>query len=37
MAGEIKNTLADMRLNVHIQGALMALALRLKAHIAAAN
>ncbi len=34
---DIKNTLADMRLNVHIQGALMALALRLKAHITSAN
>ena len=34
---DIKNTLAGMRLNVHIQGALMALALRLKAHITSAN
>lgn len=33
MAGDIKNTLADLRLNVHIQGALMALALRLRARI----
>lgn len=37
MTSDIKNTLADLRLNVHIQGALMALALRLKAHITAAN
>ncbi|UCG63068.1 MAG: hypothetical protein JSV52_07240 [Candidatus Zixiibacteriota bacterium] len=37
MVDDIKNTLADLRLNVHIQGALMALALRLKAHIQAAN
>lgn len=37
LAGEIKNTLADLRLNVHIQGALMALALRLKSNIKAAN
>jgi DNA polymerase-3 subunit delta' len=37
MVDDIKNTLADLRLNVHIQGALMALALRLKAHIRAAN
>ncbi len=37
MVEDIKNALADMRLNVHIQGALMALALRLKTHIAASN
>ncbi len=37
MVDDVKNTLADLRLNVHIQGALMALALRLKAHIRAAN
>jgi DNA polymerase-3 subunit delta' len=30
MVGEIKNTLEDLRRNVHIPGALMALALRLK-------
>ncbi|UCE23735.1 MAG: hypothetical protein JSU74_10595 [Candidatus Zixiibacteriota bacterium] len=37
MVEDIKNALADMRLNVHIQGALMALVLRLKTHIAAPN
>jgi DNA polymerase-3 subunit delta' len=37
MVEDIKNALADMRLNVHIQGALMALALRLKARIGMAN
>jgi len=37
MAGDIKNTLADLRLNVHIQGALMALALKLRARIATAK
>lgn len=30
---EIKITLADLKLNVHIQGALMALTLKMKAHI----
>ena len=34
---EIKITLADLRLNVHIQGALMALMLRLEKHINAAK
>jgi len=33
LINEIKITLADLRLNVHIQGALMALMLRLKKHI----
>lgn len=37
MAGDIKNTLADLRLNVHIQGSLMALALKLRGRIAAAK
>jgi DNA polymerase-3 subunit delta' len=37
MVEDIKNTLADMRLNVHIQGALIALALRLKARIGIAD
>jgi hypothetical protein len=37
MAEDIKNTLADLRLNVHIQGALMALALKLKRNISAVN
>jgi len=37
MADDIKNTLADMRLNVHIQGALMALALKLRARITTAK
>jgi DNA polymerase-3 subunit delta' len=35
MLGDIKITLADLRRNVHIQGALMALALRLKRDIEA--
>ncbi len=34
MTTEIKNTLEDLRRNVHIPGALMALALRLKRHTA---
>ncbi len=33
MAGTIKITLADLHRNVHIQGALMALGLKLKSHI----
>ncbi|MEW6412569.1 MAG: hypothetical protein AB1483_08870 [Candidatus Zixiibacteriota bacterium] len=37
MTEDIKNTLADLRLNVHIQGALMALALKLKRNISAVN
>ncbi len=37
MAEDIKNTLADLRLNVHIQGALMALTLKLKRNISAVN
>lgn len=35
MAADIKNTLADMRLNVHIQTALVALVLKLKADLKA--
>lgn len=35
MAGTIKNALADLRLNVHIQTALVALALKLKADMSA--
>jgi DNA polymerase-3 subunit delta' len=37
MVDGIKNALADLRRNVHIQGSLMALALRLKAHLRAAR
>ncbi len=37
MVGNIKITLADLRRNVHTQGALMALALRLKSNIRAAS
>ncbi|MGH8016364.1 MAG: hypothetical protein ACREBV_09250, partial [Candidatus Zixiibacteriota bacterium] len=37
MTDEIKNTLEGLRRNVHIQGAVTALALKLKSHIAAAG
>jgi hypothetical protein len=37
MTGDIKNTLEGLRRNVHIQGTVTALILKLKSHIAAAG